>query len=227
MPGTRRAAGLGVRVAYPCASRSPKPVPTRTGGELLWVSDAQPGIRRLLSDRRVARVVLRCRELPGQELFQYLEADGSLRRVGSSDVNAWLAEAAGTRVTAKDFRTWHSSVQALELTLAACADGAKPCRAQEVLAQVARRLGNTAAVCRKAYVHPQVLALGSALADDAARQQLREQSWVSNPPAQRGSSLAERRLPALLRHGARRERGRAHRKAAPAARDAPLRAAPG
>ena len=117
----------------------------------------------------MANVVRRCRELPGQELFQYIEADGSLRRIGSGDVNAWLAEVAGTRVTAKDFRTWHGSVQALELTLAACAEGALPCRAQEVLAQVARRLGNTPAVCRKAYVHPQVLALGAALADAAAR----------------------------------------------------------
>ena len=171
------------------------------GDELLLSFVGKGGVRHevRLSDQRVAGVVRRCRELPGQELFQYLEPDGTVRRVGSSDVNAWLADAAGTRVTAKDFRTWHGSVQALDLTLAACVDGTTPCRAQDILTQVARRLGNTPAVCRKAYVHPQVLALGAVLTDAVARQQLREQRWVANPPSQRGTSMAECRLLALLR----------------------------
>ncbi len=176
-------------------------------GDALRLSFAgKSGVRHevRLSDRRVANVVRRCRELPGQELFGYVDADGESRRIGSSDVNAWLAEAAGTRVTAKDFRTWHGSVQALDLTLAACVDGALPCRAQDVLAQVARRLGNTPAVCRKAYVHPRVLALGEVLVDMAARQQLQQQPWVSCPPQRNGLNLAERRLLALLQRRARR-----------------------
>jgi DNA topoisomerase I len=176
-------------------------------GDALRLSFAgKSGVRHevRLSDRRVANVVRRCRELPGQDLFGYVDADGEPRRIGSSDVNAWLAEAAGTRVTAKDFRTWHGSVQALDLTVAACVDGALACRAQDVLAEVARRLGNTPAVCRKAYVHPRVLALGAALVDAAAWQELRKQAWVSCPPQRNGLNLAERRLLALLQRRVRR-----------------------
>ena len=170
------------------------------GDELRLSFAGKGGVRHevRLSDRRVARVVRRCRELPGQELFRFVAPDGSLHRIDSSDVNAWLAEAAGAHVTAKDFRTWHGSVQALDLTFAACAEEAPPCRAQDVLAQVARRLGNTPAVCRKAYVHPRVLALGTALANAVARQALRAQHWASSPPLRSGLNLAERRLLALL-----------------------------
>ena len=163
-----------------------------------------------VDDRRVARVVRRCQELPGQTLFQYVDEEGQLRRVGSTDVNAWLAEHGRSAITAKDFRTWHGSVQALELTLAACADGAEPVNAQHVLAQVARRLGNTVAVCRKAYVHPGVLALGERLVDDAVRASLRQQSWVTKPPARRGLGLHERQLLGLLR-AARRGRAKTRR----------------
>jgi DNA topoisomerase I len=152
-----------------------------------------------LTDRRVARIVRRCRELPGQELFRYVDADGASHAVDSSDVNAWLAEAAGTHVTAKDFRTWHGSVLALQLTLQACAEGARPCRPAEVVAAVARRLGNTAAVCRKAYIHPRVLAAGEALSSEAARAALRALPWVQAPAAHRGLNAAERQLMALLR----------------------------
>ena len=152
-----------------------------------------------VSDRRVARIVRRCRELPGQELFRYVDDDGQSHAVDSADVNAWLAEAAGLRVTAKDFRTWHGSVLALQLTLQACADGAEPCRPPQVLAAVARRLGNTAVVCRKAYIHPRVLALGEALGDGAARARLRAQPWAAAPSARAGLSAAERQLMALLR----------------------------
>ena len=167
-----------------------------------------------LADRRVARVVRRCRDLPGQELFQYVDDDGSVHRIDSADVNTWLAEAAGRRVTAKDFRTWHGSVLALDLTLSACAaqaaaGGAAPADvrapATQVLAAVARRLGNTPAVCRKAYIHPQVLELGSALADAAASQVLSDAPWALAPTPRRGLNLPERRLIGLLQH--RRRKG--------------------
>ncbi len=151
-----------------------------------------------LTDRRVARLVKRCRELPGQELFQYRDADGKVHRIDSGDVNAWLADAAGCRVTAKDFRTWHGSVLALELTLQACVDGAQPCGPAQVLAAVARRLGNTPAVCRKAYIHPRVLDLGASLGDAAQRCRLRQQRWAA-AAASAGLNTSERRLIALLR----------------------------
>lgn len=152
-----------------------------------------------LTDRRVARIVRRCRDLPGQELFRYVDESGDSRAVDSADVNAWLAEAAGERVTAKDFRTWHGSVLALQLTLQACSSGDAPCRPAQVVAQVAQRLGNTVAVCRKAYIHPRVIAASEALQDDDARAALGSQRWAKTVAARGGLSAAEHQLLALLR----------------------------
>jgi DNA topoisomerase I len=153
-----------------------------------------------LSDRRVAAVVRRCKALPGQELFQYAGADGAPHKLTSADVNDYLGEIAGARVTAKDFRTWHGSVMALEFTRLACAGERVPGAAKAVVAQVAARLRNTAAVCRKAYIHPKVLELGALLGDDESRAALLEQRWAKAAAASRGGALsaAERRLLALL-----------------------------
>ena len=172
------------------------------GDELMLSFVGKSGVRHdvRLHDRRVARIVRRCRELPGQSLFEYVDKEGSIRSVGSADVNAWLAEAAGCRVTAKDFRTWHGSVLALQLTLAACtAQAGQPSGAKDVLAAVARRLGNTPAVCRKAYIHPRVLDLGEALGDEVARAALQNERWVKSTVALHGLSPAEGQLLALLR----------------------------
>jgi len=166
----------------------------------------------LLDDPRVAKVVRRCQQLPGQALFQYQEEEeegGELRSVSSTDVNDYLAEASpGERFTAKDFRTWHGTVQALELTRLACdpgrtaADGTRY-SAKEILAAVAKQLGNTPAVCKKAYVHPAVLALGSALAgdeeEDPAAELLRKMSARTAARKTRGLHAAEQRLLAFLR----------------------------
>ncbi len=169
------------------------------GAELRLSFVGKSGVRHdvRLADRRVARVVQRCRELPGQELFQYIDGDGGVHRVGSADVNGWLADASGARVTAKDFRTWHASVLALQLLLAGCRSDSPPTPMALVTA-VAKRLGNTPAVCRKAYIHPGVLALVDALADPAARSALLAGRWVGAPPAVRGLSLSERQLMGLL-----------------------------
>jgi DNA topoisomerase-1 len=163
-----------------------------------------------LEDPRVAKVVRQCQQLPGQALFQYADEEGELRGVSSTDVNDYIAEAAegaeGDRFTAKDFRTWHGTVQALELTRLACepgrtaADGSRY-SAKDILAAVARQLGNTPAVCKKAYVHPAVLALGSALADDdedAATALFEKIAGRATSPS-RGLYAAERRLLAFLR----------------------------
>jgi DNA topoisomerase-1 len=153
-----------------------------------------------LADRRVAAVVRRCKALPGQELFQYADEDGNVRKVTSADVNDYLSQVAGTHVTAKDFRTWHGSVMALEFTRAACTGERARGAATQVIAQVAARLGNTVAVCRKSYIHPQVLALGALLDDDDARAALLEQRWANAAAQARGRALSapERRLLALL-----------------------------
>ena len=161
-----------------------------------------------LDDSRVARVVRQCQQLPGQSLFQYTGEDGELRGVSSTDVNDYIAEAArGERFTAKDFRTWHGTVQALELTRLACEPGrtafdGSRYGTRDILAAVARQLGNTPAVCRKAYVHPAVLALGSALADDdgdAAAALFEKIAGRAAARPSRGLYAAERRLLAFLR----------------------------
>lgn len=146
-----------------------------------------------LQDRRVARVVKRCQALPGQELFQYLDDAGTAHTVGSVDVNDYLREASGGEFTAKDFRTWHGSVLALQLWRALdAAEAAAPtlAGAKRLLAEVAARLGNTVAVCRKAYVHPRVLALLTGAQAD---------SPLPGPTRRAGLSSAERALLAFLK----------------------------
>lgn len=156
-----------------------------------------------LDDPAVARIVQRCRELPGQQLFQYETADGQLQRIDSADVNAWLSETAGLPITAKDFRTWHGSVYALDRLLAACSAAEPPSPAQ-VLQQVAQRLGNTPAVCRKAYVHPQVLALCEQLPEPEARAALRAAPWLQARCSSARLSASEQRLCRLLDHASGR-----------------------
>lgn len=110
-----------------------------------------------ISDRRLANIVKRCRDLPGEELFQYLAEDGSRAKVDSADVNAYLREIAGDDFTAKDFRTFAGTVMAA-CALAECGPCAKPTGAKKQIVSAiklaAERLGNTPAVCRKCYVHP-------------------------------------------------------------------------
>jgi DNA topoisomerase-1 len=113
-----------------------------------------------LDDRRLARIVKQCRDLPGQELFQYRDTHGAVMDVGSADVNAYLKNVTGESFTSKDFRTWAGTVLAAKLLRdyeAVDSDARAKKNIVEAIEQVARRLGNTRAVCRKCYVHPAVL----------------------------------------------------------------------
>ena len=113
-----------------------------------------------IDDRRLARVVGRCQELPGQELLQYLDDDGEIRDIGSDDVNEYLRAIAGEEFTAKDFRTWAGTVLAMiALQEFEAFDSQAQARKNIVRAieSVARRLGNTPSVCRKCYIHPGIL----------------------------------------------------------------------
>lgn len=105
-------------------------------------------------DRRIARVVQRCQELAGQELFAYVDEDGEVRDVGSSDVNDYLRESAGEGFSAKDFRTFGGTVLAAE-SLALAEDPNNAVAGS--IAEVASELGNTPAVARSSYIHPAVL----------------------------------------------------------------------
>lgn len=121
----------------------------------------------VLDDVRLAKLVRGCQQLPGQALFQYRDDDGALRPVDSGEVNDYLREAMGEAFTAKDFRTWGGTLAAFERFAAAPlpGDGDAPPGERalvavetEVVRQVARMLGNTASVCRKAYIDPAVFA---------------------------------------------------------------------
>lgn len=113
-----------------------------------------------LHDARVARIVRQAQEIPGQELFQYLNEEGERQKVNSEDVNAYLREAVGDEFSAKDFRTWGGTVlAALALSELMTDPHAKPTRKnlQAAITRVAERLGNTPSVCRKCYIHPTVI----------------------------------------------------------------------
>jgi DNA topoisomerase-1 len=109
-----------------------------------------------LRDRRVARVIRSCQELPGQHLFEYRDADGVVRAISSSDVNAYLREITGADISAKDFRTWAGTVKAA-MAFRAAPDKTLKKTSRAIIAAVAEELGNTAAVCRKCYIHPSIL----------------------------------------------------------------------
>lgn len=110
-------------------------------------------------DRRLARIIKRCQEIPGQNLFQYLDENGERHTVSSADVNAYLQTLTGADFTAKDYRTWAGSVLALsvlrEMQWEPESDAKR--RVVEMVKNVSRQLGNTPAVCRKCYIHPAVL----------------------------------------------------------------------
>ena len=113
-----------------------------------------------LQDRRLAGIVKRLRDLPGYELFQYLDENGESRNLESADVNTYLHEIAGEEFTAKDFRTWAGTVLAalaLQEYEAVESETQAKRNVADAIKAVAQRLGNTPAICRKCYVHPAVL----------------------------------------------------------------------
>jgi DNA topoisomerase-1 len=113
-----------------------------------------------ISDPRIARIVKRCRDIPGYELFQYVDDSGQRQTIDSADVNQYIRQIAGDDFTAKDFRTWAGTVLAA-LALQQFEAVASQARAKKnilaAIEQVAARLGNTTAVCRKSYIHPAIL----------------------------------------------------------------------
>jgi DNA topoisomerase I len=113
-----------------------------------------------LHDRRLARIVKRCRDIPGYDLFQYIDEQGQRQDVRSEDVNDYLREITGEEFTAKDFRTWAGTVlAALALQEFETVDSEAQAKKNVVRAieRVAKRLGNTTSICRKCYIHPAVI----------------------------------------------------------------------
>ncbi|MGC4119589.1 MAG: helix-turn-helix domain-containing protein [Myxococcales bacterium] len=130
-----------------------------SGSELRLKFRGKAGIEQSLavSDRRLAAVVKRCRDLPGEQLFQYEDEDGSRRTVTSNDVNDYLRRASGAEVTAKDFRTWSATVTAAR-ALAEAGPFRSEAEARRNVAlavrAAAKHLGNTPRICAESYVHP-------------------------------------------------------------------------
>jgi len=155
-----------------------------------------------VKDRRIAKIVRACQELPGQDLFQYIDEDGVQRDVTSADVNAYLKEITGKDVTAKDFRTWAGTVlAALALkefeTFDTQAKAKKNVRA--AIERVASKLGNTPTICRKCYVHPEIMSSyveGSLLLEvkKEVESELREDLAGLKPEEAAVLSLLEARL---------------------------------
>ncbi len=131
------------------------------GAELKFQFKGKSGKTWRLSvkDRRIARIVKACQDLPGQDLFQYLDAAGERQSVTSADVNAYLKEITGRDITAKDFRTWAGTVLAA-MALSEFEEFDSQAKAKKnlraAIEKVSSRLGNTPTICRKCYVHPEV-----------------------------------------------------------------------
>ena len=131
------------------------------GSQIRFSFRGKSGVRHegRLADPRLARIIKNCRDLPGYELFQYLDDDGNRHAVDSADVNDYLREASGEDITAKDFRTWAGTqLAAMALAQFAELEIELPSKSAIVTAveQVAKHLGNTVAVCRKCYIHPAI-----------------------------------------------------------------------
>jgi DNA topoisomerase-1 len=154
-------------------------------------------------DRRLARLVSRCAELPGQHLFQYLDGAGSPQSIESADVNDYIRDVTGGDFTAKDFRTWSGSVLALRALVEQCDVGSQAEAEKNLIAAidcVAEELGNTRAVCRRSYVHPSVI---ESYLDGCTLREVKQTLEASRVRPAAGLDASENLLVLLLRHGAR------------------------
>ena len=133
-----------------------------SGSNIRFEFRGKSGVRHALdlNDRRLARIIKQCQELPGHELFQYISEDGTRCGIGSADVNDYLRDIAGDDFSSKDFRTWAGTMLAARalLELQGVKSNAQIKRnIAQAIQWVAVKLGNTKAVCRKCYIHPAVL----------------------------------------------------------------------
>jgi len=133
-----------------------------SGFSLRFAFKGKSGVRHAidLRDRRLSRIVRACRDIPGQQLFQYVDDDGEFQCIDSADVNAYIREISGEDFSAKDFRTWVGTVTcALMLAAQDPMDSVAAAKksVNEVVKNVAARLGNIPSVCRKCYIHPSII----------------------------------------------------------------------
>lgn len=151
-----------------------------------------------VDDPTLARLLRRCRELPGHRLFEYVDVDGEAQTIGSADINSYLHEVTGATLTAKDFRTWGGTVHAA-VTLARMGPASSATAAERNIVQavkeVAAKLGNRPATSRKYYIHPAVL---DAYRDGRLWKFMGAHPKANRPPPHAGLSAEERAVVALL-----------------------------
>jgi DNA topoisomerase-1 len=180
-----------------------------------------------VKDRRIAKIVKACQDLPGQDLFQYLDESGERQSITSADVNAYLKEITGRDITAKDFRTWAGTVLAA-LALAEFEEFDNQAMAKKnirsAIEKVSSRLGNTPSICRKCYVHPEVFSSyldGGLLLEikDEIETELREELPSLKPEEAAVLTLLQERISREVKQEA--EKKPARRKRAPAGKGQP------
>jgi DNA topoisomerase I len=173
---------------------------TIAGNRLLFRFRGKSGQQHeiTLSDERLARIVKRCRELPGEELFQYIDDEGARHAINSTDINAYLREITDEDFTAKDFRTWAGTVLAA-LALANIEQFNSATEAKRNIVQaienVAGMLGNTPAICRRCYVHPEII---EAYLDQTLSPAMQTKRGILRDRALRGLHKHELAVMALL-----------------------------
>jgi DNA topoisomerase-1 len=163
--------------------------------------------RLRVEDSRLSRIVKACQDLPGYELFQYLDDEGKRQSVDSADVNAYLREITGADVSAKVFRTWAGTVRAMAAMRAWKPEEGAPQRGpsarivSDMVKEVAKQLGNTPAICRKCYVHPAVIQ-----SFQKGELQERLEELAGHPSPVRGLNENERLTLVFLSEAAERSR---------------------
>lgn len=152
-----------------------------------------------LSNRRLARVVKQCRDIPGKELFQYYDAEGTRHSIDSGTVNEYIKQATNTGYTAKDFRTWAGSLNLLRALKAAGEAATSAERKKNIVAaldEVSKKLGNTRTVCKNYYVHPKLIELYE---EDALSKYLKELDAIELPDGQTDLTRDEKLLMKILK----------------------------
>jgi DNA topoisomerase-1 len=170
---------------------------TVVGSELRFEFRGKSRIQHAVAvtDKRIARIVQRCQELRGEELFKYIDDDGKRQTVQAEDVNAYLQEVTGRDITAKDFRTWAGTMLVAEELRKTGAAQSKREAERNIVAAVdltAKRLGNTRSVCRKYYIHPTLL---EAYLEGAVLPPVPERKWSKR--AARGPALRQHEMDVL------------------------------
>ncbi|HVE54456.1 MAG TPA: DNA topoisomerase IB [Ramlibacter sp.] len=182
--------------------------------------------RLQVKDRRIAKIVRACQDLPGQRLFQYRDSAGEAREVTSADVNAYLREVTGADITAKDFRTWAGTVMAalaLREFEAFDTQAAQKKNLKAAIERVSSRLGNTPTICRKCYIHPEILNAyveGNLLLEvkEKVEEELREDLATLKPEEAAVLAMLEARLKRTLESSLEESLAAAGRKGPAAAR---------